>query len=363
MRPGLPAADRRCCRTQQKARRHRRRHLALPQRRGAIPGAARILHDDRPDARPGPRARPGAGRAHPWRDERDQGPGRLQGDAAAILRPHPRRQAILLSQHAGREADATSTRSKKAQAQVAGRSCRAISAGCPRPPLLIKPVEPFREKSAGKAFYNDPPPDGSRPGIYYVNLYDMNEHALDRGRGAVLPRGHSRPPSAGRAAVRARPRAKCRRSASSAATPRPTKAGASTPRNCARRWASTRTPTATSAGSSSSCTARSGWWSTAASTTSAGAASRRSNMSRTIAPTPRAGSSRRSSATSSIPGQATAYMVGKLKIEELRARAKAELGAKYRRSRLPRHRAAGRIDAARHAGEAGRRVDCAGEGS
>ena len=29
------------------------------------------------------------------------------------------------------------------------------------------------------------------------------------------------------------------------------------------------------------------------------------------------------------PGQATAYMVGKLKIEELRAKAKAELGAKF----------------------------------
>ena len=29
------------------------------------------------------------------------------------------------------------------------------------------------------------------------------------------------------------------------------------------------------------------------------------------------------------PGQATAYMVGKLKIEELRARSKAALGAKY----------------------------------
>jgi uncharacterized protein (DUF885 family) len=45
----------------------------------------------------------------------------------------------------------------------------------PKAPLLIKPVEPFREKSAGKAFYNSPAPDGSRPGIYYVNLYDMKE--------------------------------------------------------------------------------------------------------------------------------------------------------------------------------------------
>ncbi|HEU5285906.1 MAG TPA: DUF885 domain-containing protein, partial [Sphingomicrobium sp.] len=45
----------------------------------------------------------------------------------------------------------------------------------PKSPLLVKPVEPFREKSAGKAFYQDPPPDGSRPGTYYVNLYDMND--------------------------------------------------------------------------------------------------------------------------------------------------------------------------------------------
>ena len=46
-------------------------------------------------------------------------------------------------------------------------------AATPRAPLSVKAVEPFREKSAGKAFYNRPAPDGSRPGIYYVNLYDM----------------------------------------------------------------------------------------------------------------------------------------------------------------------------------------------
>lgn len=45
----------------------------------------------------------------------------------------------------------------------------------PKSSLVVKPVEPFREKSAGKAFYNRPAPDGSRPGIYYVNLYDMGE--------------------------------------------------------------------------------------------------------------------------------------------------------------------------------------------
>ncbi|WP_394203735.1 DUF885 domain-containing protein [Marinagarivorans algicola] len=43
----------------------------------------------------------------------------------------------------------------------------------PKAPLKVKAVEPFREKSAGKAFYQAPAPDGSRPGIYYVNLYSL----------------------------------------------------------------------------------------------------------------------------------------------------------------------------------------------
>lgn len=43
----------------------------------------------------------------------------------------------------------------------------------PKAPFIIKPVEAFREKSAGKAFYQRPAPDGSRPGVYYVNLYDL----------------------------------------------------------------------------------------------------------------------------------------------------------------------------------------------
>ncbi len=43
----------------------------------------------------------------------------------------------------------------------------------PKADLEVRAVEPFREKSAGKAFYNRGTPDGSRPGYYYANLYDM----------------------------------------------------------------------------------------------------------------------------------------------------------------------------------------------
>jgi uncharacterized protein (DUF885 family) len=45
----------------------------------------------------------------------------------------------------------------------------------PKANMIVKAVEPFREKSAGKAFYQRPSPDGSRPGIYYANLYRMSD--------------------------------------------------------------------------------------------------------------------------------------------------------------------------------------------
>ncbi|MFN4764329.1 DUF885 domain-containing protein [Gillisia sp. Q332] len=44
----------------------------------------------------------------------------------------------------------------------------------PKADIIVKAVEPFREKSAGKAFYQQPAIDGSRPGTYYANLFDMN---------------------------------------------------------------------------------------------------------------------------------------------------------------------------------------------
>jgi uncharacterized protein (DUF885 family) len=45
----------------------------------------------------------------------------------------------------------------------------------PKAPLEVRAVEPWRQETASVAFYNQPSPDGSRPGIFYVNLADMNQ--------------------------------------------------------------------------------------------------------------------------------------------------------------------------------------------
>jgi uncharacterized protein (DUF885 family) len=46
----------------------------------------------------------------------------------------------------------------------------------PKADIVVKAVEKFLEKSAGKAFYQQPAPDGSRPGMFYVNLRELHNN-------------------------------------------------------------------------------------------------------------------------------------------------------------------------------------------
>ena len=43
----------------------------------------------------------------------------------------------------------------------------------PKAEMVVQRVEPFREETAFGAFYDSPAVDGSRPGTYYINLKDM----------------------------------------------------------------------------------------------------------------------------------------------------------------------------------------------
>ncbi|MEM9387879.1 MAG: DUF885 domain-containing protein [Pseudomonadota bacterium] len=45
--------------------------------------------------------------------------------------------------------------------------------GSPQAPVEVRRVPEFSEKSAPGAYYNGPSMDGSRPGIFYANLYDI----------------------------------------------------------------------------------------------------------------------------------------------------------------------------------------------
>lgn len=72
----------------------------------------------------------------------------------------------------GKEAFLTDSRRYIAQAMdIAPRWFHTL----PQAALEVHAVEAWREQTASTAFYNQPSQDGSRPGIYYVNLADMTQ--------------------------------------------------------------------------------------------------------------------------------------------------------------------------------------------
>jgi len=73
---------------------------------------------------------------------------------------------------AGRDAYLGDARAVIASVMVAAPRYFSV---LPKIPLEVRAVEKWREGTASTAFYNPPSADGSRPGIYYVNLADMNQ--------------------------------------------------------------------------------------------------------------------------------------------------------------------------------------------
>ncbi|MBJ7501614.1 MAG: DUF885 domain-containing protein [Sphingopyxis sp.] len=73
---------------------------------------------------------------------------------------------------AGREAYLADARAVIASAMAAAPRYFSV---LPKAALEVRAVEKWREATASTAFYNPPSADGARPGIYYVNLVDMNQ--------------------------------------------------------------------------------------------------------------------------------------------------------------------------------------------
>jgi uncharacterized protein (DUF885 family) len=55
---------------------------------------------------------------------------------------------------------------------------RELVGRMPKAECLVQPIEPYRELDAGSAYYVGSTPDGSRPGVYYINTSSLQERPL-----------------------------------------------------------------------------------------------------------------------------------------------------------------------------------------
>ena len=96
---------------------------------------------------------------------------KFKGDLQAFFKFMRDRSAILSAGHGGGPRGISETRHNIIDT-MRGRLDELFLTK-PKADMVVKAVEKFREKSAGKAFYQQPAPDGSRPGMFYVNLAEM----------------------------------------------------------------------------------------------------------------------------------------------------------------------------------------------
>jgi uncharacterized protein (DUF885 family) len=137
----------------------------------------------------------------------------------------------------------------------------------------IRPVEAYRERSAAPGSYMAASPDGSRPGIFYLNTYDPPGRPRSMKETLLV---HEGSPGHHFQVSVARELTGVPRLAASAGSRRTPRGGGCTPRRWGGSSASTPTRTSTSGCCRRSCGARSGSCSTRGSTPRGGPSSRRS---------------------------------------------------------------------------------------
>ena len=137
-------------------------------RRGAVPPRDPLLDD----AGHGPPRRP-PGRPRRAGPDRRRAPGRSRATRAS---------ATTWTPTAWPWPPIPPTRPRRRRSSSPARTEDIIRAGevaprvfgrLPRAGCEVRPVEAFKEKDAPFAYYFPPTLDGSRPGIYYVNTYDL----------------------------------------------------------------------------------------------------------------------------------------------------------------------------------------------
>ncbi len=97
-------------------------------------------------------------------------PGETPAQAMARLSKEPR--FLYPNDEAGRKA-ALADYTKMIEDQLL-RS-RAVVGLVPKAPIEVQRVPEFKEKTSAGAYYNPPAMDGTRPGVFYANLRNLNE--------------------------------------------------------------------------------------------------------------------------------------------------------------------------------------------
>ena len=156
-----------------------------------------------------------------------------------------------------------------------------IFAHRPHAPLDIRPTPSPPDQTDAAAKYDVGTPDGSRPGVFYYNTYDLPSRPTRNMETLYL---HEAVPGHHFQLSLAQENEALPNCCASTATRRSRRAGRCTPKASARSSACSPTRTSASATTTKKSGARCGWWSTPACTRWAGRASRRST---TCSRTPR----------------------------------------------------------------------------